>query len=364
MAPHFGLNKTKLSGSSDYNVENNLNGKFLNPPHPLFQRGNKMLSFQRGNGSISSFSKGGKGDLRCMQDLFSYFTLKNQLSLEYLRSRLSSVDLWLLIFGFVVLLYVLPIWVFKYFPSQDGPCHIYNSFILRHYNDPNYRFDQFYDINKRLIPNWTSHALMMLLMYIVPPLIAEKILLTVFIILMAVGILYLLNAVGKDKTPLVFIGLPFIYNYLFLMGFYNFVFSVALFIISVGYWYKHFQTFNMKNTVILAIMLVILYFCHAVSLALAIFSIVVMAILSIISSKDKQELGFLSRIRWKQVLLSFISMLPAIGLLLYYTKGNLVSDPGGLTLKQLWQYFIRNESLSYYNQSQIIFGKLVTGAFI
>jgi hypothetical protein len=357
MAPHFGLNKAKLSGSSDYSVENNLHGKFLNPPNPLFQRG---------NGSISPFSKGGKGDLRLTPDLFPHFTLKNQLSLEYLRSRLSSVDLWLLIFGFVVFLYVLPIWVFKYFPSQDGPCHIYNSFILRHYNDSNYRFDQFYEINKRLIPNWTSHAFMMLLMYIIPPLIAEKILLTVYIILMAVGMLYLLNAVGKDRTPLVFIGLPLIYNYLLLMGFYNFVISVALFIISIGYWYKHFQTFNVKNTVILAILLVILYFCHAVSLALAIFSIVVMAILSLISSKDKQELvkGFLSRIRWKQVLLSFISMLPAIGLLLYYTKGNSVSDPGGWTLKQLWQYFIRNESLSYYNQSQIIFGKLVTGAFI
>jgi hypothetical protein len=284
--------------------------------------------------------------------------------MEYLRSRISSVNLWLLVFGFVVLLYVLPIWIFKYFPSQDGPCHIYNSFILKHYNDPNYVFNQFYDINKKLIPNWTSHAIMMILMYIVPPLIAEKILLTVYIILMAVGMLYLLNAVGKDKTPLVFIGLPFIYNYLFLMGFYNFVFSVALFIISVGYWYKHFQTFNVKNTVILAILLVLLYFSHAVSLALAIFSIVVMAILSIISSKDKQEIGFLSRIRWKQVLFSFISMLPSIGLLLYYTKGNSASDPGGWTLKQLWQYFIHNESLLYYNQSQAIFGKLIAWAFI
>jgi hypothetical protein len=41
--------------SSDYNVENNLHEKFLNPPNPLFQRG---------NGSNSPFSKGGKGDLK------------------------------------------------------------------------------------------------------------------------------------------------------------------------------------------------------------------------------------------------------------------------------------------------------------
>ena len=66
----------KETQSSDYSVENNLHGKILNPPNPLFQRGNTMLPFQRGNNSISPFSKGGKGDLRRMQDSFA--TLKNQ----------------------------------------------------------------------------------------------------------------------------------------------------------------------------------------------------------------------------------------------------------------------------------------------
>jgi len=54
--------------SSDYSVENNLHGKFLNPPTPLFQRGNNPLIPFNKNGSISPFSKGGKGDLRLTQD--------------------------------------------------------------------------------------------------------------------------------------------------------------------------------------------------------------------------------------------------------------------------------------------------------
>jgi hypothetical protein len=33
-------------------------------------------------------------------------------------------------------------------------------------------------------------------------------------------------------------------------------------------------------------------------------------------------------------------------------------------LSRLWQYFVRNESLAYHSQSQIIFGKLVTGVFV
>jgi len=55
--------------SSDFSEEHNSHKKVLNPPNPLFQRG---------NGSISPFSKGGKGDLKCTQDSFSQFISKNQ----------------------------------------------------------------------------------------------------------------------------------------------------------------------------------------------------------------------------------------------------------------------------------------------
>ncbi len=302
---------------------------------------------------FSEYNKGNNGDMSIHFNLDSA-----KRPLNNFRDKMLA-EPWLLVFVIVVLLYILPIWIFKYFPSQDGPAHIYNSFILRHYSDPDYRFSEFYDVNKRIIPNWASHASMMLLMYVFPPLIAEKILLTAYILLMAVGVLYLLNAIGKDKTPLAFIGLPFIYNYLFLMGFYNFALSVALFLIAIGYWWKHFQTFNIKNIVILAILLVILYFSHAVSLALAAFSIGVMAFLNLVFIRSPRMFS-----TWKKALLSLIPMLPSMALLLYYTRGNTASDPGAWQLKALWQYFIRNDSLAYYSQSQIIFGKLVSGAFV
>ena len=274
--------------------------------------------------------------------------------LKYLRSILLSTDLWTLAFIFLLLVYILPIWVFKYFPSQDGPCHIYNSFILKHHSDPDYRFNEFYEVRKSPVPNWTSHASMMLLMYIVPPLIAEKLLLTGYIVLMAVSMLYLVNAVEGGRTPLAFIGFPFIYNYLFLMGFYNYSLSVALFMLSVGYWWKHFDTFGMRNVIALGSLLIVLYFCHLVSLVLAFFSIAMMAVLSLPPKFT----------RWKQALLSLACMLPSMGLTFYYTMSRgTVRSPGTWTLNRLWQYFVRNESLAYHSQSQIIFGKLVTGMF-
>ena len=264
-------------------------------------------------------------------------------------------DRWILAFILLVILYLLPIWIFEYFPTQDGPSHIYNSFILKHYNDPNYVFNEYYDIRKEPVPNWASHIVMTLLMYIVPPLIAEKIFLTGYVIVTAVSMLYFVNVIGNKRTPLSFIGFPFIYNYLFLMGFYNFSLGLAIFMIAIGYWWKYFDSFGIKNTIILSLLLVSLYFCHPLPLILAFFSIGIMSIIIFLSKFS----------RWKQILLVFISTLPSLCLTLYYiaTKGT-DQSLGGWTIDRLWQYFIQNESIAYHSEKQLIFGKILSGIFL
>jgi hypothetical protein len=191
-------------------------------------------------------------------------------------------------------------------------------------------------------------------MYLFPPLITEKILLTGYILLMAFSILYLLNAVEDDRTYLTFIAFPFIYNYLFLMGFYNFSLGVAIFMLALGYWWRNFDSFSMKNAVILGILLIALYFCHPLPLSLAMFCIAAIGLLSL-STKFT---------RWKRFMLSLISMIPAGGLILYYvlTRGT-DKTPGTWTLDRMWEYFIRNESVAYHSESQLVFGKIITGVF-
>ena len=276
--------------------------------------------------------------------------------LERFRSVLPSRNLWILAFLVMVLLYILPIWLFKYFPSQDGPCHIYNSFILRHYNNPEYEFSEIYGIRKSLIPNWASSAIMMLLMYLVPPLIAEKILLTGYIILMAGSMLYLLNVAERGRTPLVFLGFPFIYYRLLLIGFYNYSLSVAMFILCLGYWWKHFDSFNVKNTIVLGFLLILLYFCHPVGIVVALLSIAGLALSHLLPRLA----------RWKQTVLSLLSMFPAIGLVIYYLAMPLhrgVSSGGRWSLSSLLRFFIRTDTLAYYSQSQVVLARSVAVIF-
>jgi hypothetical protein len=77
---------------------------------------------------------------------------------------------WKNLFIALLLIHVLPIWIFPYFPTQDGPAHVYNSKVLKDYHDTdNHEIREAYRLNLRLFPNWTSHASMTALMYVVPP---------------------------------------------------------------------------------------------------------------------------------------------------------------------------------------------------
>ena len=63
---------------------------------------------------------------------------------------------WSLLIGVLIVVYLLPIWLFPYFPTQDGVSHVYNSQILTEYGNPEYQFGDYYEINWYPFPNWLS----------------------------------------------------------------------------------------------------------------------------------------------------------------------------------------------------------------
>jgi hypothetical protein len=261
-------------------------------------------------------------------------------------------DPWLVAYGFLTLVYILPIWIFTYFPSQDGPSHLYNAFILSHYNDPNYTFKQFYDIRNALIPNWTSHALLVLFMRFATPLTAEKLLLTGYIILMATALLYLATAVQKDAKPLAFLGFPFIYNGLFVMGFYNYAMGIGLMLISIGYWWRNVQDIGYKTILVLGILMLLLYFTHPLALFLAMFSILMITLLNLANRS----------ITMKQALLSLTPLIIPTILLLCHMEGG-PWQWGDWPFNRLLTFFWENGSLVYHSPHQMIPARILTMTF-
>ena len=83
------------------------------------------------------------------------------------------------LFFTLALLYVVPFWIVHYLPTVDGPCHTYNAWILRQIlltmaiRDTR-SSSSTTKANAAPYPNWIGHGVMALLMFVVPPLAAEK----------------------------------------------------------------------------------------------------------------------------------------------------------------------------------------------
>ena len=101
----------------------------------------------------------------------------------------------------VVLAYLLPVWVFRYVPTQDGPSHVFNALVIKDYSDSAAGYHQVFEIRADPLPNWTSHLLLAGLLYVVPPLVAEKLLVSLYVLGFAGSFRYFLGAFGERPPP-------------------------------------------------------------------------------------------------------------------------------------------------------------------
>jgi hypothetical protein len=248
-----------------------------------------------------------------------------------------------LLFFALALLYVLPIWAVRYLPTVDGPCHVYNAWILRQYGNVERfpLFQQYYEINARPYPNWVSHGTMAILMFAVPPLVAEKLLVSGYVLLFLGGMWYLAGSVRPGEPWLAFLAFPFVYHQLFQNGFYNFSISVALFAWILGYWWRNREAPGPAFAVKINLILWLCYFSHILSLALALAAIGVL------------WLATLRRESWRRHLLHVPILLPQIVLPIWFVLQNNGGEiPGKWPLRRLLRYFTELGVLFTFDQVQ------------
>ena len=265
----------------------------------------------------------------------SLFSLWNKADPKIRNKRILILSL--------IVLHLLPIWIFRYFPSQDGPSHIHNAYVLKAlHQEESTLLRESYKLNLTLFPNWFSHLFMAALMYVVPPLVAEKILLSIIIGLLPLSMFYFLDAVHKGKNLYGFLGFLFSYHYLLHMGFYNFALSVPLFFFALGYFMKHKEEMSLNKIAILNFLAIFIYFCHIATYILLILSLTLLSITSFYR-KPRKIVGLL------------VYMLP-----LYFIMGNyFLSNASGQPhnhwkIDKLWDYFLNTKSLVYYTDFQQI----------
>ena len=275
----------------------------------------------------------------------------------------------------LMVLHLLPVWGFKYFPTQDGASHIYNSYVVKEYhNHENYRLREVYELNATVFPNWTSHALLLLLLYVFPPLVCEKIVLTLCISLLPLSLFYFLNSVQKRNIVFGLLGFIFAYNYLLHMGFYNFVLSMSLFFFTMGYWWRVKDKLRLTNIIVIYVLSLVTYLTHYHSYALLIMSLTFFPLF--LSAYDvlrrvwgHKEVSQPLMHRLKEGIgphkptLTFIgSLIPAYFILFsyyFYLSNNHGGNSNHKGFEWLNDYFFGMKSLVSFHDDQMLIGRVL-----
>jgi hypothetical protein len=182
------------------------------------------------------------------------------------------------IFCLLVLCYLVPLWAFRYIPTQDGPSHLANAEIMKKYNDAGAEYlRSHYVVNLKPIPNLLYHLILAGLLYLFKPLVAEKVLLSAYVIIFAYALRALGKAAGGRAGPAAFLVFPIIFSFPFHMGFFGFMFSLAFATFGIAYYWQRRGEAAARLFVKLNALAFVIFFFHLLGWVVFIGGVILLA---------------------------------------------------------------------------------------
>jgi hypothetical protein len=172
-----------------------------------------------------------------------------------------------LILAAVIAVQLLPIWLLPYFPTQDGATHMTIARVLRDYEKPEAQvLRDVFELNDKAVPNRFIYFVLADVLRFVSVPVAEKILLSAYVILLPLAVRWAVAGVAPENAFLAVLALPFTFNFLLNMGFYNFSVSLVAFFVALGWWLRHRERFGPWAALVFSVLAMWVYFCHPVTL--------------------------------------------------------------------------------------------------
>lgn len=186
------------------------------------------------------------------------------------------------LFFVLALAHLIPIWAVRYMPTVDGPSHLYNaSILLRLLTGDGARLNDFYQIDWRPNPNWLGHAMLAVMLTFLPPLLAEKILMSSIIILFLAAAWYFARSAEEGGQIYAFLALLLTYHQSLQFGYFNFSIAAGLFLIVVSTWWRRRDQPTARNISLIAGLLLLSDAAHPMPTALAMIAIGVLWLMTL-----------------------------------------------------------------------------------
>ncbi|MDQ3799092.1 MAG: hypothetical protein M3384_06560 [Acidobacteriota bacterium] len=209
-----------------------------------------------------------------------------------------------------------PIWAVDYFINQDGSGHVYSASLMTGLLQGNPAVSEVYTFNSISFPNSSGHWILVGLLVFFSPFTATKIIVTFTYLGLVAAVGWLrLRTVGREGVVTsLLIGAAIGFNWLWLMGFYNFTIGVIGFTFTLALYYRWREDMNAPRALMLAALLVLVYFSHIIGFGILAVSICLLG-------------AFVQPSKWKKTILwTALAFLPIVPLLIIY---KLLSEAGG-----------------------------------
>lgn len=267
-----------------------------------------------------------------------------------------------ILFGYTIFLcvHIGFVWLLPYFPTQDGPSHIYNLVILKDLVNGGGEWGSFFNYQLRAVPNLAFTLLSYPLLEFFSPLIVEKIFISIYIALMGISTYFFLDTFNKTSLSFIFLVFPIIFNFNLLMGFYSYVVSVPLFLIAFSISWKIRNRSTARKFFIFNLAGVIIFYFHIIPFILFLLSLLC---ITIVQSKG------LKKIIVDQLNLLFIISPSLLVLFVYLAKStkSFITDFSYLFYLPRYIY-LRNDLFFFSTVSfspwQMFPGFIFTGLFL
>lgn len=200
-------------------------------------------------------------------------------------NRLSSKY----IFFYIALLsaHICLVWFLPYFPTQDGPSHIYNISILHDLLNGGKEWGNYFTYKLNAVPNLGFNLLAYPMLHFFPPLVAEKLFVSMYIVLMGCSVPLFLHVFNKPSMPLSFFVFPVMFNFTLFMGFYSYVVTIPLFLIAFSLCWKNYNHSRIFKFVFYNIIGLIIFYFHLIPFVLFLISLIVITIVRSTDSKER-----------------------------------------------------------------------------
>ncbi len=182
--------------------------------------------------------------------------------------KLNRFEPW--IYGLFLAIHLIPVLLFSPFVTLDGPVHLYNSHLVNWMTTGSSGLvNRFFVFNHFPEPNWIGHFIETVLLSVFTAGLSEKILLLLILVIGASGFRKLCGLLNPGNKWLSWLYFPFMYNFTFSLGFFNFSFGFALIFWIIYYWIKYCNQLNLKKSSLIGTLLLIIYFSHLVMFLVA-----------------------------------------------------------------------------------------------